>query len=330
MTKKLTTCALLLVASLAPAAAIPFAPEYVQNEKVEYMPFGNFDQWITRNIKESGIIGGQTKTLYEIAPTGTWNNSNPYTNQGGSPWATSNVLARVAGITKTNTSVYKETRPGHGFCAKLSTRIEKCVVLGIVNIKVLAAGTIFIGEMQEPITGTTNPMTKLDAGMKFNKKPRQVCFDYKVRLSGRPDRVRQTGFSKVKTVEGLDMPDCVFLLQKRWEDVEGNIYAKRVGTMVQRFTRNTADWVNNARFDIHYGDFSKSAAFKPYMAPKGDGVVRYAKNSKGKMVPINEVGWARADETPTHLIMQFDSSHGGAYVGSVGNTLWVDNVRLVY
>ena len=47
-------------------------------EKIEYISFGNFDNWLTRNIKESGIIGGKTKTLYEIAPNGTWNNNNPY------------------------------------------------------------------------------------------------------------------------------------------------------------------------------------------------------------------------------------------------------------
>ena len=29
-------------------------------------------------------------------------------------------------------------------------------------------------------------------------------------------------------------------------------------------------------------------------------------------------------------MLQFSSSHGGAYIGSPGNTLWVDNVRLVY
>ena len=56
---------------------------------------------------------------------------------------------------------------------------------------------------------------------------------------------------------------------------------------------------------------------------------KYARNSKGKMVPIIEE-WGTGDETPTHIILQFDSSHGGAYVGSVGNTFWVDNVRLVY
>ena len=56
----------------------------------------------------------------------------------------------------------------------------------------------------------------------------------------------------------------------------------------------------------------------------------YALNSKGKNVPIQEDGWAGPDETPTHIILKFDSSHGGAYVGTIGNTLWVDNVKLVY
>lgn len=58
--------------------------------------------------------------------------------------------------------------------------------------------------------------------------------------------------------------------------------------------------------------------------------IKWAKNSKGKMMPVKEIGWASANETPTHMVLQFDSSHGGAYIGSVGNTLWVDNVRVEY
>ena len=57
---------------------------------------------------------------------------------------------------------------------------------------------------------------------------------------------------------------------------------------------------------------------------------KYCVNSKGKNVPVKEVGWASADEVPTHICLQFDSSHGGAYVGSIGNTFWVDNVQVVY
>lgn len=300
------------------------------NESIEFLKYGQMDSWICRQVKESAIIGGKTKILYEIAPSAVWTENKAYKNQGGSPWGTSNVMAKVAGITKTNTSVYKEEREGYGSCARLETHIEKCVVLGIVNIKVLAAGSIYLGETQEPITGTSNPMSKLDAGVRFTKRPKALCFDYKVKLSGKSNRIRQTGFSKVTTVAGIDMADCICYLQKRWEDADGNLYAKRVGTMVVRFDKSTPDWINNARFPIHYGDITKQSFYRSYMGLTQGESVKYAKNSKGKMVPVKEVGWAKADEIPTHMVLQFDSSHGGAYIGSIGNTLWVDNVRMVY
>jgi len=118
-------------------------------------------------------------------------------------------------------------------------------------------------------------------------------------------------------------------LQKRWEDKNGNIYAKRVGTMVARF-KETTDWHNNARFTIHYGDIRRQKFYSSAWALTSGSVTKYARNSKGEMKPIKEVGWASANETPTHICLQFDSSHGGAYVGTVGNTLWIDNVRLAY
>ena len=118
--------------------------------KVEMIPFGNMDQWIDRQIKESGIIGGATKNVYAIGPTATIRENKPYKNMGGSPWATSNVMARVAGITKTNTSVFPEKR-GDGFCARMDTRMESVKVFGIVDITVLAAGSIFLGDVHEPI-----------------------------------------------------------------------------------------------------------------------------------------------------------------------------------
>lgn len=304
--------------------------ERVAGEREELIPFGDFNQWLIRNIKESKIIGGKTKTIYAIAPNGTWNNSNAYLGIGGSPWSSSNVLAKVAGVVKTNLSVYKDQRNGDDYCAKLYTHLEECKAVGIVNIRVLAAGAIFLGQMQEPITGTKDPMTKMDSGIKFNKRPKAIRFDYKVKLTGQQNRIRQTGFSKVTAVKGMDMADCVLYLQKRWEDADGNIYSKRVGTMVQRFDKSTNDWVNDATFDIHYGNITAEPFYKSYMGLTTKGFTRYAKNSKGKLVAIQEVGWAEPDEQPTHIVLQFDSSHGGAYVGSVGNTFWVDNVRLVY
>ena len=213
------------------------APLMAQEERVEEIPFGNMDQWIDRQIKESGIIGGETKHVYAIGPTKTLVSNEAYKNMGGSPWASSNVMARVAGITKTNTSVFPEKR-GNGYCARMDTRMESVKVLGIVNITVLAAGSVFLGEMHEPITGTKNPMRMLDTGIPFTQKPKAIRFDYKVKMSDRPNRIRATGFSRIKDVEGRDFPEVNMYLQKRWEDEDGNIYAKRVGTMVVRFDKS--------------------------------------------------------------------------------------------
>ena len=64
-----------------------------QQHTVEMIPFGDMDQWIDRQIKESGIIGGALKNVYAIGPTATIRENKAYKNMGGSPWATSNVVA---------------------------------------------------------------------------------------------------------------------------------------------------------------------------------------------------------------------------------------------
>lgn len=299
-----------------------------EQERVEPIPFGDMDRWIDRQIKESAIIGGETKHVYAIGPTMTIESNEAYKNMGGSPWASSNILARVAGITKTNTSVFPEKR-GDGYCARLDTRMESVKALGFINITVLAAGSVFLGEMHEPITGTKNPMRKLDTGIPFTQKPKALRFDYKIRMSERENRIRATGFSRIKDVEGKDYPEVNLFLQKRWEDKDGNIYAKRVATMVVRFDRTTADWQNDATFTLLYGDITGHPDYDPGMM-RLQVQERYAVNSKGESVPIQEVGWGTAGDEPTHLQLQFTSSHGGAYIGSPGNSFWVDNVEFVY
>lgn len=300
---------------------------WAQRHEVEMMPFGNMDQWIDRQIKESGIIGGATKHVYAIGPVATIAENKAYKNMGGSPWATSNVMARVAGVTKTNTSVFPEKR-GNGFCARMDTRMESVKVLGLVDITVLAAGSMFLGEVHEPIKGTKNPQKMLNSGIPFTKKPVAIQFDYKVRMSDREKRIRATGFSRITDVEGKDFPAVILLLQKRWEDGKGNIYAKRVGTMVVRYYATT-DWHDNATYPIMYGDITGNPAYKSHMM-RLQVEERYALNSKGESVPIREVAWGTEEDVPTHLVLQFTSSHGGAYIGSPGNSLWIDNVKLVY
>ena len=297
-------------------------------QQVDTIPFGHMDQWIDRQIEESAIIGGATKNVYAIGPTQIIKDNSAYKNMGGSPWGTSNVMARVAGITKTNTSVFPEKR-GDGYCSRMDTRMESVKVLGLVNITVLAAGSMYLGQMAEPIRGTKNPQEKINSGIPFTKRPIAICFDYKVRMSEREKRSRATGFSRITDVEGKDYPAVILLLQKRWEDAEGNIFSKRVGTMVVRFKNSVSEWQNNSVFNIMYGDITNHPNYKEHMM-RLQVEERYAINSKGVSVPIKEVGWGSEDDVPTHMILQFTSSHGGAYIGSPGNSLWVDNVRLIY
>lgn len=310
------------------AAALVLTSSNTFAQSEELIKFGDFEQWVTRYIDESGVLGGATKTLMEVGPTSTMKGNKAYVNQGGSPWATSNVYAKVVGVVKTNTSVYKDSHKG-GSCAKLMTHIETAKAIGLINIRVLAAGSLFTGKMLEPITGTRNPMSKMSMGIPFTKRPKAIKFDYKVQLTNDANRIRETGFSKVSEVAGKDYPNCICILQKRWEDEKGNIHALRVGTHIMRFKKST-DWVEGASFPIQYGDITKESFYKSWMGLVNGETTYYAQNSKGKNVKIIEEGWAAPNETPTHVIVKFDSSYGGAYIGSNGTTLWVDNVKFVY
>lgn len=173
-------------------------------------------------------------------------------------------------------------------------------------------------------------MSKLCVGVPFKRRPSALKFDYKVKIMPDANRKKITGFSKDKVVPGQDCAQAICILQKRWEDADGKIHALRVGTMIHRFTKSVDTWQENKSFPIWYGDITKKAGFQSYMGLITGESSFCAENSKGKNVPIIEEGWADANETPTHVIVKFDSSHGGAYVGSIGNTLWVDNVKFVF
>ena len=319
--------ALFLAIACMPLSVVLADGDGVTSENVVPFAYGDMDNWIVREIHESGIIGGNTKWLYELGPSDTIVGNTAFRNMGGSPWATSNVMARVAGVVKTNTSVFPEKR-GDGMCARMETRYESVKVFGLVDIEVIAAGSVFLGTVHEPIKGTKNPQAMLQSGVPFSKKPKALRFDYKVKAAPEKNRVRSTGFSRKSTVAGQDSLAVILLLQKRWEDEEGNVYSKRVGTMVQRYTESTPDWVNDATYPILYGNITSKPEYKPYMRIQVE--ERYTLNSKGKSVPIQEVGWAEPGEAPTHMVLQFTSSHGGAYIGSPGNTFWIDNVELIY
>lgn len=289
--------------------------------------WGDFNNWVVREIKESGIIGGNVRHLYEIANGDTIRGEVPYINPEGCIWSDSNVLATVKGVTKSSCTVFPEERD-NGYCARLETRMEKIKVIGIINLNVIASGTVFLGKMLEPIKNTKDPQSKLDMGVPFTDRPKGITFDYKVIVGN--NRLEASGFGSPKELHDNDYADCVVMLQKRWEDEQGNVYSKRVGTGYHRFTQTDTTWNNGYFLKINYGDISKEPYYEEYMGLIPFELSNYTINSKGESVPIREVEWAGTDDTPTHIIIRFSSSHGEAYVGDPANRLWIDNVKIAY
>lgn len=312
------------------SVAIMLAASTAGHAAVKLFKYGNMNDWVTRNIPESGILGGNTKQVYEIAPTATIDGAKAYSNQGNSPWGTSNVYAHVMGINKASNAVFPDTRSGSDKCAKLTTMMEHCKAAGIINIDVLVGGTIFLGEMIEPVSSTKNPYSKMNMGMPFSSRPKALVFDYKLDMPAENTRTYSSGFGKKKTLEGRDNAEALIILQRRWEDEKGNIYAKRVGTGRERFATSTNGWVNAHHVPVLYGNITSSPDYKSYMGLIPEDKSYYARNSKGKMVPVKEVDWDDADATPTHIIVMLSSASGEAYIGTVGLTLWVDNVGLEF
>lgn len=315
---------------LGTAAAALCSTITMKAEKVVPISYGDMEHWVTREITESGIIGGKTKTVYEIGTTQTIKGEKPYVPTGGSPWETSNVMAKVVGVVKTSNSVFPDNRPTGGKCCKLTTIMEQCKALGIVNIEVLVSGSIFLGRMFEPIKSTKSPYSKMEMGIPFTQRPSALQFDYKVEMPTNSDRLYAPGFGRQKTLPGSDNSEVYILLQRRWEDKQGNIYAKRVGTGRERYNKSTGGWKNGHRIKVKYGDISADADYKDFMGLLPKERSYYARNSKGEMKPVWEVGWDSPDATPTHMLVMASAGCGEAYIGTPGLTLWVDNIALVY
>lgn len=304
-------------------------PAVMSGQKVERIKYGDFSNWVTRRIHESAVIGGHEKALYEVGPTQTIDGNKPYSNAGASPWATSNVYAKVSGVVKGSNAVYPAERSAGNKCAKLCTQIETVKVLGLINMDVMVAGSMFLGKMKEPITSTKNPYSKMEMGVPFTKRPKSLVFDYRVDMPDVDYRIKSSGFGSKKKIPGRDEAVVFVYLQRRWEDADGNIHAKRVGTAGKHYT-SSSKWVNGFRLPISYGDISVKGNIPAYLRLRSKDNCYYAENSKGKMVPVVEEGWDDADATPTHAIVMFSAGNGAPYVGTEGLTLYVDNVGFGY
>ena len=289
--------------------------------------YGTFDRWSVREIKESGIIGGKTAILYEFCGDGdTIRTKEPFTAPEGYLWRTNNVLAVVAGVTKTNNTVFPEER-GDGYCARLETHIESVKVFGLINMDVTCQGAMFIGALEEPIRDTKAPMAKVLYGVPFDGRPEALVFDYKAEVGH--EVVRGTGFSPLKNMGYPDYPVVYMVLQKRWEDENGEVHALRVGSSIMQIEENVPEWVNGFRMEIAYGDITGEPFYRDYMGLKNDPETAFwCVNSRGKKSMVHEEGWADASTQPDYLILTFLASTEPAFYGGVGNILWIDNVRI--
>lgn len=296
-------------------------------QRYEKVPFGDFEQWAVRYIDESQIIGGQRKTLYVPGPTDTIVGNEPY-DYKNTIWATSNAFAKVMGVVKTSTNVTPDRGP-KGRCAKLATQYASCKVAGMVNVRVLAGGSIYWGKMLEPVTGVKDPYAFMDWGIPFTKRPKAVVLNYKSKIPNTGKLVKGTTFRTIE-FDGYDPAEILFILQYRWEDAKGNIHAKRVGTAMYHVDQTSEGWVNDFRIPVIYGDARKSEDYKPYMQLVSGDKTMYALNSKGKKKPIIEEGWTEANCPVTHAVMAITSGSQGAFIGALDNVLWVDEIRLEY
>ncbi|MDE5877076.1 MAG: PCMD domain-containing protein [Muribaculaceae bacterium] len=306
------------------AAAVFVCMAQARALTLEPIKYADFSNWVTRDITESKLIGGNHKTVYEIAPTRKITGNEPYMNQGGSPWATSNVYAKVSGVVKASNTVSPVEVNGN-IMACCRTKMEQVKVLGLINMDVMVAGSIFLGRIFEPITSTSGPFKKMEMGVPYTKRPVALVFDYKVDMPATDSRVRSTGLSPKKTLPGRDNAEVYCLLQRRWEDAEGNLYAHRVGTARERYSKSVPLTCGH-RLDIHYGDITQQSWYKPWMGLLDGDKAYYARNSKGKLVPVHEVGWAPADAQPTHVLLMASSSCGEPFIGTEGIALYVDNM----
>ena len=181
-----TRLILLIAVSLLWSASIVSAQEKTVGLINDY---GKFDTWCVREIEESALIGGDIKYLYEFygSPSDTLRTGKtPFSAPKDYLWRTNNVLAVVAGIVKTNNTVYPEKR-GDGYCARIETHIEHVKALGVVNMDVTCQGVLMIGVLPEPIRDTKSPMTKVQYGLPFTGMPTAVQrFETRRRRAARP------------------------------------------------------------------------------------------------------------------------------------------------
>ncbi len=268
-------------------------------ERIVPLKYGDMESWTVRYIKESNLLGGKIKTLYILGPTDTIDcikGNKPYTFAGNTIWGISNAYANVMGVAKGANTTQPERR-GNGWCARLDTRMETVRVLGMLDIRVAIAGTLFLGAVIEPVRSANDPYGSIDMGIPFTQKPKAIMLDLKARVSEKRVVTKALGVG-VSTIEGHDEPEVYIYLQKRWEDKDGNI-ERELYTFKGADTFRVLDLpgigmnIFNNGFKIVYG-YDKSIAIKAYGIKTGL-MISYCLNVEGKLIPYSNTKLKKRD-----------------------------------
>ena len=146
-------------------------------EHVELLPFGDFESWTVRYIKESKLIGGKTKALYMVGPNDTIYGNEAYIPSSQSPWGTGNAHAKAFGFDKVSVSVRPDRHNG-GLCCRMETILEVISAVGI-DLKALAAGSLYTGCLLDPVglKQGSDPVSSIDMGVPYTRRPKALMLD---------------------------------------------------------------------------------------------------------------------------------------------------------
>lgn len=288
------------------------------------LPYADFENWLVRVIKESSIVGGDSVEVFAVAESGLKRGNVPYVNTV-SPWASSNVYAEVSGVTKVNVNVRPaKYEDGRGTYAELSTEEMSFKVLGTLRINVLTAGALYYGTITEPIKGMDDPYATIDMGRPFTGRPKALVLDYSAVINN-SGIISRISAMKKKTYSGYDRAQVFVQLQKRWEQ-NGKVYAQRVATG-ELLIDKTVGWKRGEKIMLVYGEYPDVQELSEKCRLNS---LFHTRNSRGEMVPVEEVGWADPGTEPTHIIIYLSSGSLDVFCGELGNKLCVDNIYLEY
>jgi len=211
---------------------------YVNNQG--QLNYSSLDNWYSRKLKESVLLSGNTIDLFGVGKVDAKADlCDMKLKDPASPWGTTNVYAKMV-LDVGNTRVIPEKRE-NGYCCRLETKIRKDNIAGF-KVDVLLSGTLFVGEMIEPVHGMKDPIKNVSQGIPFTGMPKAVKFDYKYNVG----KTRVQATTNISPVSGADKAEFAIILQKRWEDANGNVFATRIGGARQFYTGAQQQWVNGA------------------------------------------------------------------------------------